>query len=56
MKCEITVTVNLGNYENVKLLVEGNTFEECDMAIKNHIDKRQLALSRGLSAYFKDVK
>ena len=40
MKYEKAITINLGNYESLRLCVsDAPSFEECDKTIKNEINR-----------------
>jgi len=46
MLYEKTITVNLGNYESVKIGVsEANRLEDCDEAIWNELKKMEITIS-----------
>jgi ribosomal protein L5 len=37
-KFEKSVTINLGNYESMRIgVTEANSFEECDIELKKHL-------------------
>jgi hypothetical protein len=51
MKFEKVVTINLGNYESLKLgVADASSFEECDIAISKEAQRIGLGSVKGIKS------
>ena len=54
MKYEKSITINLGNYESLKVGVsDAPSYEECDKAIKDHLKELSISIDKTIERCIK---
>ena len=54
MKYEKSVTINLGNYESMRVgVTEANSFEECDIELKKHLSELDISIDKPIGLALK---